>query len=98
VKTITVLCAPCKRNGKPRQKIGGFDDGRTISNDGPYDAGVAVHGWKIGGQTVTPKWTGPDGTDKVHLSCGYGHERQIARWRILAALDAAPDGESSVYL
>ena len=41
--------------------------------------------------------TGPDGEDKVHLSCGYGHEVQIRRGRIIAAL-AAAEGVTTISL
>ncbi len=52
-----------------------------------------------GGARVVPLWTtGPDGEDKVHLMCGYGHDKQIRRRRIVSALGAAPEGVSGIFL
>jgi hypothetical protein len=65
-----------------------------LGADGPH-----VWGWTAkGNRKVRPLWTGPDGADKVHLMCGHGHEVQIRRERIIAALDAAPDGVTTIPL
>ena len=102
-----VLCRPCLRAGK-RRRLARFSLGRDDA-DGPtvlYEAGQ--HGpaqmgarWGAGfarGDSPIlkgrePHWTQPG--PKVHLLCGCGHDVQIRRERILAALNA---GVSTVAL
>ena len=89
--TIDIMCAPCQRAGK-RRRLARFD----LGPDGP-----SVTAWTDAGtgQRVLPQWsTSPDGTEKVHLRCGGGHNRQIRRDRIEAALQAAPPGVSTIPL
>jgi hypothetical protein len=87
--TIDILCAPCLEAGR-RRRLARFD----LGPDGPH-----VHAWRTpGGGKFTPRWTdSPDGDDKVHLGCGCGHEIQIRRERILAAL-AAIEGVQRIPL
>jgi hypothetical protein len=89
MKTIHVLCAPCLRDHR-KHKIATFD----LAHDGP-----SIHAWRRDRRKIVPVWTtGPDGKDKVHLMCGYGHEVQIRRGTIIAALAAAPDGTTTIPL
>ena len=84
---VTILCAPCLARTPPRRRrLALFDLG---------PGGPCVTAWRQGGRKVVPEWTGPDGADKVHLVCGCGHEVQIRRERILAALAAVTEREGN---
>ena len=78
---IRVFCAPCKRDGKPRQKMAEFD----LLPEGSSASNFARPGQKL----FTDG--GPDGA-KLHLMCSYGHERQILEKKIDAALAVVPPG------
>ena len=89
VPTVHVLCAPCLRDGR-RRKLATFD----LGPDGP-----SVHAWNAPGGKARPLWTAdPGGGDKVHLICGCGHNPQRKRAWVVALLDAAPEGVSTIAL
>jgi hypothetical protein len=98
VRVIDVLCAPCLRAGKKR-RLARFRlsaEGTVITIAGRAAPSAISPVWRAGPPRVVPAsdvlrgrmpvWTGPPGAGKVHMLCGCGHEAQIRRERILAAL------------